>query len=169
MAVDDKPCWYLVHCKPGESFRAVMHLENQNYICFHPTHPVKRKLRGQVRTRIEALFPHYLFILLNKADNWAPIRSTRGVNCIVRFNGIPASIDDSLVEGIRRQCAKLHGISSESLYKAGDRVLITDTCFKELEAVVTAATGDERVTLLFHLCNRPQHVELPIGAVTLLQ
>lgn len=166
--IDDTPCWYLVQCKPGESFRAVEHLENQNYTCFHPTYPIKRKLRGLVQTRTEVLFPHYIFILLKKADNWAPIRSTRGVNCLVRFNGVPARLEEHVVEGIRQQCAKLHGIEAESLYKAGDRVLITDTCFKEIEAIVTATRGDERVTLLFNLCNRPQYVDLSVNAVTLV-
>ncbi len=167
--MDSKPRWYLVQCKPGESFRAVEHLENQKYICFHPTYPVKRQLRGRIKTQIEVLFPHYLFIQLTKADNWVPIRSTRGVNSIVRFNGIPATLEDHLVEGLRQQCAKLNGIEATPLYNVGDRVLITDTCFKELEAIVTATSGDERVTLLFNLCNRPQQMELPACAVALLK
>ena len=157
--------WYLVQCKPRESFRAQEHLEHQDYVCFHPTYPVKRKIAGRIQSVIVPLFPHYLFVLLNDTDNWSSIRSTRGVSRMVQFNGVPASLDHHLVEGLQRHCARLNGCEPDSIYKIGDKVLITDGCFKALEAVVTATSGDERVTLLLNLFNRQQHVDLPLSAV----
>ena len=161
--------WYLVQCKPRESFRAEAHLQNQNYTCFHPTYPVKRKIAGKISVTIAPLFSHYLFILLSDTDNWSAIRSTRGVSRIVRFNGVPASLDHHLVEELQRHCARLHGINPEPLYKVGDRVMVTDGCFKELEAIVTATNGEERVVLLLNLFNRPQHVELSTYAVASME
>jgi transcriptional antiterminator RfaH len=157
--------WYLVQCKPREGFRAAEHLQNQSYTCFHPTYLVKRKVAGRVQSVEASLFPHYLFIYLSSSDNWSSIRSTRGVNKIVHFNGIPASLDDRVVEELQRQCARLRGEAPISLYKVGDRVLVTDGCFKELEAIVTATDADERVTLLLNLLNRPQHIELSVNSV----
>lgn len=157
--------WYLVQCKPRESFRAEVHLNNQNYTCFHPTYPIKRKVSGHVQSVIVPLFPHYLFVLLNGSDKWSAIRSTRGVSKIVYFNGAPASLDHRLVEGLQRHCAVLHGCEPEPIYKIGDRVIITEGCFKELEAIVTATKGEERVILLLNLLNRPQQVELSVSAV----
>lgn len=157
--------WYLVQCKPRESFRAEMHLINQNYTCFHPTYPIKRKVAGRMQVTIAPLFPHYLFVLLSEIDNWSAIRSTRGVSKMVRFNGVPASLDHHLIEQLQRHCARLNGEAPEPIYKIGDRVIVTDGCFKELEAVVTATSGEERVTLLLNLFNRPQYVELPVDAV----
>lgn len=157
--------WYLVQCKPRESFRAEQHLINQNYTCFHPTYPVKRKIAGRVQMVTAPLFPHYLFIQLNDTDNWSSIRSTRGVSKIVHFNGIPASLDDHLVESLKRHCARLNGQAAEPIYKVGDKVIVTEGCFKELEAIVTATNGEERVILLLNLFNRPQHVELSVSAV----
>lgn len=163
--MDKDSKWYLVQCKPGESFRAAENLQNQNYTYFHPTHPIKRKKGNNVQTLVAPLFPHYLFILLGENDNWSAIRSTRGVSRMVRFNGIPASLSHHIIEELQRQCARLNGIEAAPIYQVGDRVVITDSCFKELEAIVTATTGDERVTLLINLFNRPQYVELPVGAV----
>lgn len=157
--------WYLVQCKPRESFRAEAHLQNQNYTCFHPTYPVKRKVAGKITVTIAPLFPHYLFILLDETDNWSAIRSTRGVSKMVRFNGIPASLDHHMVEELQRHCAKLNGLAAEPIYKIGDRVVVTDGCFKELEAIVTATNGEERVILLLNLFNRPQHVEVSTYAI----
>ncbi len=157
--------WYLVQCKPRESFRAELHLKNQNFTCFHPTYPVKRKLAGKINITITPLFPHYLFVLLNETDNWSTIRSTRGVSKMVRFNGVPASLDHTLIEELQHHCAKLNGLAPEPMYKIGDRVIVTEGCFKELEAIVTATSGEERVILLLNLFNRPQHVELSVSAV----
>ena len=161
--------WYLVQCKPRESFRAEMHLQNQNYTCFHPTYPVKRKIAGKTHVTIAPLFPHYLFVLLSDTDNWSAIRSTRGVSKIVRFNGVPASLPHTIIEELQRHCAKLNGQIAEPLYKIGDQVIVTDGCFKEIEAIVTATNGDERVVLLLNLFNRPQYVELSTYAVTTIE
>ena len=163
--MDIEAKWYLIQCKPGESFRAAENLQNQNYTFFHPTHPLKRKKGSTVYTVLAPLFPHYLFILLDETDNWSAIRSTRGVSRMVRFNGVPASLEKHIAEELQRQCARLNGVEAPSIYKVGDRVMITDSCFKELEAIVTATSGDERVTLLINLFNRPQYVELSVGAV----
>jgi transcriptional antiterminator RfaH len=157
--------WYLVQCKPRESFRAELNLKNQGYECFHPTYPVKRKIAGSVQSVISPLFPHYLFVWLTPIANWSAIRSTRGVSKIVYFNGIPASLDSQLIAGLKLQCARLNGQEAEPILKVGQHVVITEGCFKELEAIVTATTGEERVILLISLFNREQLVELSVHAV----
>src|SRR3990167_1190948 len=157
--------WYLVQCKPKEGFRAELNLENQGYQCFHPTYPVKRKINGRIETKITPLFPHYLFILLSPLDNWAPLRSTRGVSKLVYFDGIPASLDERLVDGLRMHCARLNGDTPEPILKPGQRVTIMEGCFKELEAIVTATKDEERVILLINLFNRQQYIDLSVHAV----
>ena len=67
---------------------------------------------------------------------------------------------------MQKHCARLNGQAAEPILKLGERVIITEGCFKELEAIVTATTGEERVTLLINLFNRDQHVELSVHAVT---
>jgi transcriptional antiterminator RfaH len=157
--------WYLIQCKPRESFRAEANLNNQGYQCFHPTYPVKRKIAGVVQSVTVPLFPHYLFIFLNATDNWSPIRSTRGVSKIVYFNSMPASLDQHIIVELQKQCARLNGQSAEPILKVGQRVVITEGCFKELEAIVTATTGEERVTLLISLFNRQQYIDVSVHAV----
>lgn len=157
--------WYLVQCKPRESFRAELNLKNQGYECFHPTYPVKRKIAGVVQSVIAPLFPHYLFVWLTPTANWSAIRSTRGVSKIVYFNGIPASLDSQIITALQHQCARLNGQEAEPILKVGQRVIISEGCFKELEAIVTATSGEERVTLLINLFNRQQYVEMSVHAV----
>lgn len=157
--------WYLVQCKPRDSFRAAMHLQNQGYSTFHPTHPVRKKVNGKFRIVIDALFPHYVFVRLHESVNWSAIRSTRGVTRVVSFNGCPSKVEDVIVHGLRYQCALLNGEVPESLYLPGEKVTIVDGCFKDLQAVVTATKGDERVVLLLNLLNRPQLLEMSVDDV----
>lgn len=139
-----------------------MHLENQGYTCFHPTYYVKRKRAGAISLVLEPLFSHYLFVQLSLTDNWSSIRSTRGVSRLVYFDGVPAKLDNLMIDALQRQCAKLNGEPVQSLYQVGDSVVITEGCFKAIEAVVTAVDGDERVSLLFNLFNRQQYVDLSV-------
>jgi transcriptional antiterminator RfaH len=46
--------WYLVQCKPRESFRAEEHLNNQGFETFHPTHLVHTRVAGR---RVRKLAP----------------------------------------------------------------------------------------------------------------
>lgn len=153
--------WYLVQCKPRESFRAEMHLINQGYRCFHPTHPLKKKSRDSTQAVLSPLFPYYLFVSLDKLTSWSSIRSTRGVSRVVTFNGIPASIDSESIEDLQKLCLKLNQNGPENMFKKGDRVRVTQGCFKDMEAIVMAPTGEERVILLLNLFNRSHHLALP--------
>ncbi|WP_339619940.1 transcription/translation regulatory transformer protein RfaH [uncultured Marinimicrobium sp.] len=161
-----QPQWYLVQCKPRHAFRAEEHLANQGFDCFLPSHRVKRKHRDKYRLVTEPLFPHYLFIRLDDESNWGVIRSTRGVAQVVTFNGVPKPVPDDIIEGLRQHCALLNGAEPEPLFKAGDRVVITKGAFRELEAVVHATKGEERVVLLLNLLNQPQHIEVPTHSLS---
>lgn len=157
--------WYLVQCKPRDSFRAALHMQNQGFNTFHPTHPVKKRHAGKVTVVTEALFPHYVFVRLPEDVNWSSIRSTRGVNKVVSFDGWPCKVEDAIVHGLRYQCALLNNEVPELLYSPGEKVTIVDGCFKDLQAVVTATKGDERVVLLLNLLNRPQLLEMSVDDV----
>lgn len=161
----DHPSWFLLQCKPREVFRAERHLVNQGFECFLPTHPVKRKHRNKTHWVTEPLFPHYLFIRLDGQSNWGVIRSTRGVAKVVSFNGQPRSVGDPVIASLVRHCEILNGAEPEPLYKPGEKVLITEGCFREVEAVVQAIKGEERVVLLLNLLNRQQQIEVPIDSI----
>ena len=158
--------WYLLQCKPRDCFRAQANLDLQGVCNYLPLHSVQRKRARQVFWSREPLFPHYLFIRVPTQCNWASIRSTRGVAKVISFNGMPISVDQEIVYGLRRKCAELEGSGSLPLYEAGQKVVITDGCFKELEAIVQCTRGEERVVLLLNLLNRSQRIELPTDSIS---
>ena len=79
-AVPMKTGWYLLKAKPREEIRALDNLEYQGFEAYCP------QIRS--KTDLVPLFPGYLFIRLAQKDipQLHKIRSTRGVQYIVRFN-----------------------------------------------------------------------------------
>ena len=156
--------WYLIHCKPREDDRALENLERQGFHCFRPVRQMERRRAGRKCTVAEPLFPRYLFIRLDSVhDNWYPIRSTRGVNQIVRFNEHPLPVRNEIIEGIRRRLAG--GGLKEPYLKPGERVQITEGAFSQLEAIFLANDGDERVVLLLNIMQTDQKVSFPVDCV----
>lgn len=106
--------------------------------------------------RDEPLFSSYLFIRLGQgsaAQNWAPIRSTKGVSRLVSFGIEPAKVDDRLISVLHAQSAIAHA-EPEPLFKSGERVIITDGAFNRLEAIYQMADGDQQSLVLIELIGR---------------
>lgn len=155
--------WYLIHCKPREDERALEHLERQGFECFRPARRVERRRNGRKCTVADPLFPNYLFIRLDRVhDNWAPIRSTRGVMHIVRFNEFPLPIPDAIIESIR---LRLAADAVEPYLKPGERVRITEGAFSQFEAIFVANDGQDRVVLLLNILQRNQELSFPLETV----
>lgn len=153
--------WYLVQCKPRQDERAEAHLLRQGYACFRPQHSCERLVRKRRQTLVESLFPGYLFIQLADDDNWAPLRSTRGVSRVVGFGGRPLPVTDSLIAQLQRRSVA----RAQSLLVPGTSVRIVQGSFAELDAIFMSMDGEERVILLLNLLSRPQQVRLPLVCI----
>lgn len=169
VASDDtaaRPRWYVVQCKGGESFRAGEHLTNQGYRVFHPVLEVQKKRRNKLVWIAEPLFPHYLFIHLDRvASNWRPIRSTRGVLKLVGFGDEPLPVPDALIETLaaRAHLDEASRTSGNAYFRPGEIVEITEGPFQALQAVFGTQQGDERAIVLLNMLHHQQRLELPVG------
>ncbi|MBD9503582.1 transcription/translation regulatory transformer protein RfaH [Pseudomonas sp. BGr12] len=162
--MDAKPDkrWYLVQCKPRQDFRALEHLQSQDYNCVLPKHRVEYLRKGQWQVQEEPLFPGYLFIELDTLhDNWMPIRSTRGVSHIVRFGTKPLAVPERVVERLRHIDK-----ASESSIQEGDKVQILWGDEHWLEAIFLARDGTDRVLLLLKLLQQEFQISVPTRAIT---
>jgi transcriptional antiterminator RfaH len=156
--------WYVIQCKPREETRALENLERQAFSCYLPLLTVEKLRHGCKRDVLEPLFPTYLFIHLDQvSDNWRPIRSTRGVIQIVRFNEYAVPIRNELIDHIRQRLAD--PLTKVPYLRPGDRVLITEGGFANLEAIFLANDGDARVVLLMNILHQEQTLSFPTVAV----
>jgi transcriptional antiterminator RfaH len=156
--------WYVVQCKPREDARALENLQRQGFECYGPQLLVEKLRHGRRARLAEPLFPGYLFIHLDDVnDNWYPIRSTRGVLKLVRFNNYPLAVKDHLIELIRQRL--LTQLPTKPYLVPGDPVRITEGPFAQIEAVFVANDGDERVALLINILSREQTLSFPVTHV----
>jgi transcriptional antiterminator RfaH len=149
--------WYLIYTKPRQELIAVANLQNQAYTAFAPQVSVKKRTNQGWKQVNEPLFPNYVFIQLDDvADDWKPIRSTRGVSGFVRFgSGLPAPISDALM--LPLLALDWQQVSEQlSIYpKVGDRVNVSigETW---VSALVTADDAKGRVEVLLNLLGQEQ-------------
>ena len=82
-----QPSWFAVLTKPRQERIAQEHLCRQSFECFLPLAVNPYQKRGKKnKLLIEPLFPRYLFLrAIPEVQNLAPVRSTRGVNGMVRL------------------------------------------------------------------------------------
>jgi transcriptional antiterminator RfaH len=164
VAIESRPRWYLVQCRAHQDERALAHLQRQGFECFQPRYEEERIRRGRRESAIVALFPRYLFIRLDRIhDNWLPIRSTRGVIQIVRFNEYPLPVSDAVIEQLRHRLEK--GWPRQPYLQSGERVMVTEGSFSGIESIFLAADGDGRVILLLNILHSEQRLSFPIGSV----
>ncbi|MEZ5476263.1 MAG: transcription/translation regulatory transformer protein RfaH [Thiolinea sp.] len=145
--------WYLLSSKPHKDALAEEQLGNQGYEVYRPLAQRLRKRRGKMIKAVESLFPRYMFIRLDTLeDNWAPIRSTLGVNQIIRFGQEPALVPDNLIQTLRSTEEQL-GEKAIDLdrFHHGDRVIPTGGPFKGLNGIFLSYDGEERAMVLLEI------------------
>ncbi len=154
--------WYLIQTKPRQESLARINLERQGYIIYLPRVSRQRARRQLTGEATAPLFPRYLFIHLNEGiDDWAPIRSTLGVQALVRFGQIPARVPDALIESIKsRENEQGIHVLDKHRFSVGDRVRIIDGPFDGIEAVIFSKTAKERTVLLMKLLEKYVKVEI---------
>ncbi|MEN9502886.1 MAG: transcription/translation regulatory transformer protein RfaH [Pseudomonadota bacterium] len=155
--------WFLLTSKPQKDDLAELHLRNQGYEVYRPLAQRLRQRRGKMIATIESLFPRYLFIHLDSGvhDNWAPIRSTKGVQGFVRFGIDPAPVPLNLITSLQAQESMLGARAIDlDRYHHGDKVQITQGPFHGLEAIFQKYDGEERVIVLLNILHKQTKLAL---------
>jgi len=161
-AGSDERRWYLVYTKPRQEEVAERNLLRQQYHIYLPRVMQVRRRRGRRVSRVEPLFPRYLFIDLDtRNDNWAPIRSTYGVSNLVRFAGQPAVVPRELVTGLQRR-DDTQGIQRVPVeeFTPGGRVRIVEGPLMGYEGIYEAKSSRDRVTILLDIVGRRSRLSL---------
>lgn len=164
--------WYLLASKPREEERARVNLDQQGYSTYLPMVKRERRRRGIISTKIEALFPRYLFIRLDRNnDNWAPIRSTYGVSGLVGFGSrhtnyipIPSSVITQLQS--HEDEHGLHQLERAECFNKGDCVRITSGPFAEINGVFMMDDGLHRSMVLIEMLGKQQHIAVESAQLT---
>jgi transcriptional antiterminator RfaH len=161
--------WYALYCRPRQEARAYDNLQRQGFSLYHPKLRTLKQRRAGLTPVVESLFPRYLFIHLDdQADNWAPIRSTRGVVDLVKVGGYPRPVPNHVIEQLASFQVPDGYIDHcwESDFKEGERLRVTGGPFAGNWVEFLERGGDERVVVLLNIMHTLQKVEVPIASVS---
>ena len=157
--MNQQTAWLVAMTKPKMEHHAAMELGNQNYDVYLPLwSELKRKPDGYQRVET-VMFPRYLFVRPSHAQqSVAPIRSTRGVQQLVRFGMQMAYASQSIIDAIQSLEAKrLRQTDPVKPFNKGDAVEVLDGPFKGVKGKVLSS-NQERVILLFNVLGQAQKV-----------
>ena len=161
MGAKEKDCWYAVSCKPRQEAVAEENLQRQGFNVYLPRIQVRRRRRGQWLDIVEALFPRYLFILIDPVQrSTAPVRSTRGVVGLVRFGGKPAEVPANVISELMRREDSTSGLHLDSRVQfcAGDSIKLVEGPLAGMEGVFNQEDGERRVIVLLELLGQANKV-----------
>lgn len=146
--------WYLIKTKPRQEKIAIINLENQNFHIYCPFTTINNKS--------QFLFPGYLFIQLDEnAQNFSPIRFTKGVMNFVQFGLNFAKIPDGIIDFIKEnEHITSQKIKNLNNLKKGDKVEITEGVFKSCLAIFKSLKSDDRVLLLIEMMGQEQTINI---------
>ncbi len=158
------PQWFLIYTKPRQEERAKENLENQGFETFLPL-IASEKIKQPKSFSMKPMFPRYLFTKFNlEKDNWAHIKSTRGVSQVVvfgeNFTEVPSSVMEYLKSKVDdNDVLKLQ--TRRKIFQKGDDLVIQQGIFQGKDATFLSMSGKERARVLLNLMNRIMITDIP--------
>ena len=145
--------WYVMRSKPNKEDFLAGQLRADDVDVFFPVLHVK-PVNPRAR-KVRAYFPNYLFVHVDlDAFNASDLRWMPGASGLVSFDGVPATVPDSLVVALKKQVDQYNTTFHEERknFKPGEPVVIQDSPFAGYEAVFdTHISGQDRVRVLLSL------------------
>ena len=147
----DMQRWYLAYTESRREAVALDHLTRQGYETYLPMYGDR-----------EPMFPRYLFFRPARlTQSIAPVRSTRGVQSVVRFGSLYAQVNPPVVAAIRQQEIRCRRASNGGRLQPGQRVRVHDDvpALAGLEGLVHSSAS-KRVVVLMEILGRQTPVKL---------
>jgi transcriptional antiterminator RfaH len=164
--VQPEKAWFAVYTKPQKEEYAELNLQRRGIDTFFPKLFLPKSVKR--KKQVVALFPHYLFVRCEiisaeyGAIVWCP-----GVMRLVSFNGIPAIVDDSIVEFLMAQTGADGVIAARCNVEIGQRVSIAGGPFDGLVGIIKEPPNARgRVKVLLQLLNRETNVDVPVQFIS---
>lgn len=165
----DLLAWYCFRAQPKKERIAVANIRSEtNTEAFAPRISFYKKTRTGKKRFVEALFPGYVFVFCDIAQNLRHLLSMRGVSGVVKYGNKIPQLPSSMVEALREQYASTDEPIpvKQDEFEEGSSVTIVEGSLKDLEAVVLCyMPAQERIQVLVELLGRDLSITLPSSTV----
>lgn len=144
-------CWYVVQTKPQQEERAESNLNAWHVQTFLPKIRQRREnpFGGAPFYQVKPLFTRYLFAHFKATDLLHKVSYTRGVHNVLNFSGWPISVDDEVIELLRKQSDADGCVRIGQELKAGDKVMISNGPFRNFVGIFQGTSRErDRVSIL---------------------
>ena len=141
--------WYAVSTKPRQEHEVEVNLAHMGLVTFCPRIRERKLIRRCYQLRTSTLFPGYLFAKFDVSSQYRAVHYARGVRGVVAFGGVPAVVDQAMIEAIRERLLDGYLQVREAKFVPGQIVHIKQGRLNGLEAIFERETsGGERAVLL---------------------
>jgi transcription antitermination factor NusG len=154
--------WCVVYTKAQKEDLAVIGLRQRGFETFFPKLFVPRSAKR--KRDIVSMFPNYVFLRLGvRTDDYSAVIWCPGIKRLVSFDGIPATIEDSIVAFLMDQAAPDGSISARCNVEIGQQISIGGGPFDGLVGIIEEPPNARgRVKVLLQLLNRETKVDVPV-------
>jgi transcriptional antiterminator RfaH len=160
--------WFVATTKPRQEKVAAQQLENQNFCVYLPLFRRSKHRNGKWKKSSEVLFPGYVFIQLDlEKDDISPIRSTIGVQGLVRFGNQLAPLDQKVISYLQKN-EQLHfgeNVDHAAQFASGDAVKLLSGPFAGLNGVFDISKSSARVIVLLSILGGWQSVTIDLNNI----
>ena len=154
--------WFLAYTKPHFESVAQVNLQQQGFDVYLPMYKkFKQTPTGSVSI-FEPMFPRYIFFRPSRpSQSIATVRSTKGINNLVRFGFEPAVLPDDMVLLIRQleESRNQIDVLEDSPFKTGQSVRLKHNALTNMQGLVQSV-GRQRVAVLLEILGRPTVVQV---------
>jgi len=156
MGANQSKEWLIAQTKPRAEATALEHLQRQGFVPYLPR--IKRTIRhaGKFTTRLEPLFPGYIFIGLTRSSaGWRSVNGTRGVVRILASGDGPHHVDMGFMRELFGS-TDAEGVLQRPVsdFCEGQKVEISVGPFAGMMAEITTISPKQRINILLQVMGR---------------
>lgn len=161
--------WYLLYTRPKQEGVIADQLASLAIGHYLPKVRVVRKWSDRVKIVHTPLFPSYLFIHLQRQQDYFASLDTKGALHYVRFGNELARVADSLVDDLKIVVGSGAPVEvSYTDFKTGDQLTIAEGPLTGLHCEVVRYRNQDLILVRIHLLQRNVLLELPVSHLTKL-
>ena len=154
--------WCVVYTKAQKEDLAEISLRQRGFETFFPKLLLPRSAKR--KHHIVSMFPNYIFLRLGAlTEDYSPVIWCPGIKRLVTFDGVPATIEDSIMAFLVDQAGQDGLISARCNVQVGQQVAIDGGPFDGLVGIIQEPPNARgRVKVLLQLLNRDTKVDVPV-------
>lgn len=145
--------WYCLYTKNRQENLVKENLKREGFNSYLPQILKKTKSGRRFLEKRYPLFPCYIFVEANTADEIFKLKTIRGAHYLLQSkDGSPLAVGNDVLESLDSYCTDGIFMADKEEFKEGDQVTLAHPCFNEVKAIFQNYENDNnRVSILLDL------------------